>query len=62
MGKLTDFISVGPTFKYIGRIFGIKSKENYPNSTNLKLMHGINRVSIVMFVFAIIVLVFRYLL
>ena len=60
--KISDFINLGATFNYIGRLYGLKTKESYPTSSNLKIMHVINRVSIVMFIAAVIIMIFRYLL
>jgi hypothetical protein len=45
MGKLQEMLKVGPVFN--------------PASTNLKMMHGINKISIVLFLIAVIVMIFR---
>jgi hypothetical protein len=37
-----------------------KKDTNAPNNTNVKLMHGMNRLSIFMFLFALVVMVVRY--
>jgi hypothetical protein len=37
-----------------------KKDPNAPNNTNVKLMHGMNRLSIFMFLFALVVMVVRY--
>ena len=34
-------------------------KQNAEGSTNLKIMHGINRISIFMFAIAVVVMVYR---
>ena len=38
-----------------------KKDPNTPKSFNLKAMHGINRISIFLFIFGLIVLVFKLL-
>ncbi|ADQ16847.1 DUF6728 family protein [Leadbetterella byssophila] len=58
MSKLWDLLKIGPVFQYFGRVFS-KNKD-YPSSTNLKIMHGINRISIIMFGIALLVLLYRY--
>jgi hypothetical protein len=37
-----------------------KKDPNAVNNTNVKMMHGMNRLSIFMFLFAIVVMVIRY--
>lgn len=39
--------------------FWKKTETDNPSSFNLKVMHGINRISILMFIIAIIVIIFR---
>jgi hypothetical protein len=47
-------------WQQILRYFYLAKKDpNAPNNTNVKLMHGMNRISIFMFVFALIVMVIR---
>ncbi|MEO0471281.1 MAG: DUF6728 family protein [Bacteroidota bacterium] len=41
--------------KIIGYITFKKQDPDAPSSTNLKIMHGINRISILVFVFAILI-------
>jgi hypothetical protein len=36
-----------------------KKDPNAPVNTNIKLMHGMNRVSILVFLFAILLMIFR---
>jgi hypothetical protein len=36
-----------------------KKDENAPNNINVKFMHGMNRISIFMFLFALCVLVYK---
>ena len=38
-----------------------KNKSSRTSNVSLKMMHGINRISIVMFLIAIIVMIVRYL-
>lgn len=47
-------------FKQIAEYLYIRKKDpNRPDSDFVKYMHGINRISILMFLFAIIVIVYR---
>ncbi len=39
--------------------FWKKAPADTPSSFNLKVMHGINRVSILLFLFALIIIIFR---
>ncbi len=48
-----EYFSLGDVGRYILRIFG-KKDENAPKSINLRLMHGINRITIVIFILAIL--------
>jgi hypothetical protein len=59
MGKLQEMLKVGPVFSYFGRVFRKDKDGKYPASTNLKMMHGINKISIVLFLIAVIVMIFR---
>jgi hypothetical protein len=59
MGRLQEMLKVGPIFNYFGRVFKKDKDGKYPSSTNLKMMHGINRISIVLFLLALIVMIFR---
>lgn len=60
MGRIIELLKVGPVFQYFGRVFTKDKGGKYPSSSNLKLMHGINRISIIMFGIALIVMVIRY--
>lgn len=60
MGKIVELLKVGPVFQYFGRVFTKDKEGKYPSSSNLKIMHGINRISIVMFGIALIVMAVRY--
>jgi Ni,Fe-hydrogenase I cytochrome b subunit len=52
-----------PTFwEQIQQYLFIKKKpSDRPNGTNLKLMHGMNRISIIMFLIAVVIMVYRLL-
>jgi len=41
-------------------MFWKKEDANAPTSTNLKIMHGINRISIYLFIFALTVIIYRF--
>ncbi|MFT6880866.1 MAG: hypothetical protein ACI9DJ_001372 [Algoriphagus sp.] len=60
MGKLKEYIKVAPVFSYFVRVFKKDKEGKYPSSINLKMMHGINKVSIVMFTFCVLVLIYRF--
>jgi hypothetical protein len=36
-----------------------KKDPNAPNNTNIKLMHGMNKISILVFLFALVVMIIR---
>jgi len=46
----------GPVFGYFFR----KKDPNRPSNFNIKVMHGINKVSIVMFLIALTVMIVRF--
>jgi hypothetical protein len=47
-------------FNQILQYLFIKKKDaNAPNAMDIKFMHGMNRISIFMFIFAMIVLIYR---
>jgi len=60
MGKLKEYLKIAPVFSYFVRVFKKDKAGKYPTSTNLKLMHGINKISIVMFTLCILVLIYRF--
>lgn len=37
-----------------------KQQEGYKKNVNLTLMHGINRISLIMFLIAVIVMLFKF--
>ncbi|UFH53065.1 DUF6728 family protein [Spirosoma sp. KNUC1025] len=59
MNRFIDYLKIGPVFAYFLRVFR-KPDPSHPTSVNLRMMHGINRISIVMFLFAIIVYTVRH--
>ncbi len=60
MSKLKEQFKLGEAFSYFIRVFK-KPDPNKPTNINLRMMHGINKISIVMFLFLLIVLIYRYL-
>lgn len=54
----STYFQLGAVVGYFKRLFG-KKDPNAPSNFNLKMMHGINKISIVMFLIAIIVMVTR---
>ena len=58
---LRDYFQLGEVTTYFSRLF-YKKDPNAPSNTNLKLMHGINKISIVIFFLALIVMVTRAIL
>lgn len=52
------FRGVGEMGQYVLRIFG-KKDPNKPKSINLSLMHGINRISFIIFILALLYLIGR---
>ena len=49
-----------PFLRKILSYLNIFSKENKTTNINLKMMHGINRISIFLFLFAAILMLIRY--
>ncbi|WP_341225419.1 DUF6728 family protein [uncultured Arcticibacterium sp.] len=60
MSKLKEYLKLTPVFSYFLRVFKKDKEGKFPTSTNLKLMHGINKISIVMFSICVLVLIYRY--
>ncbi|WKV12011.1 DUF6728 family protein [Marivirga harenae] len=52
------YFQLGDVVSYFGRLFG-KKDPNAPSNFNLKMMHGINKISILLFLIAVIVMVTR---
>ncbi|HEV7378281.1 MAG TPA: DUF6728 family protein, partial [Dyadobacter sp.] len=55
---MKKYFQLGEVFTYFVRVFK-KPDPNAPNSFNLRVMHGINRISIVMFIFCLLVMIIR---
>jgi len=58
MKKIINFLSLGEVFGYFFRVFG-KKDPSKPDTSYLRMMHGINRISIVMFVFCLVIMLYR---
>lgn len=56
--NMKKYFQLGDVFSYFIRVFK-KSAPDAPNSFNLRVMHGINRISIVMFLICLIVMIIR---
>lgn len=56
--RLKDFFNFGEVFSYFFR----KKDPNQPKNINLSMMHGVNRLAMIMFVFAVVFLIVRALL
>ena len=54
---LRDYFSFGEVAGYFFR----KKDPNRPSNINLKMMHGINKISIIIYLIALIVLISRHL-
>jgi hypothetical protein len=50
--KILDYLNLAKLFR--------KKDPNEPDSSYLRMMHGINRISIFMFLLAMVILLFRY--
>ena len=56
--RIKEQFRLGEAFRYFFRVFR-KPDANHPTSINLRMMHSINRISIVMFLICIIVMIVR---
>jgi len=54
--SISDYFALGEVVRYF---FRKNNPDNKP-SFNLKVMHGINKISILMFLVAVIVLIIRF--
>ena len=52
--RIREFFKVGEVGHYLIRVFQ-KPDPNRPTNFNLRMMHGINKISILMFLAAIII-------
>ena len=57
-GKIRDFFSLGE----VGNYFFRKKDPSRPTNINLKMMHGINKISIIIFLLGVIFIITRYIL
>lgn len=53
--KLKEYFNLGEVFGYFFR----KKDPNRPKNFNIKVMHGINKLAILMFIICVIVIVLR---
>ncbi|GAB4404062.1 MAG: hypothetical protein OHK0053_29330 [Microscillaceae bacterium] len=58
VNRWQDYFKFGEFFYYFVRVFQ-KHDPSRPNSFNLRMMHGINRISIVMFLVCLVVILVR---
>jgi prolipoprotein diacylglyceryltransferase len=58
MSSVKNYFQLGDVFRYFIRVFR-KPDPNAPTSFNLSMMHGINRISIIMFLFCVVVMIVR---
>lgn len=58
MGKLKEFFSLGE----VGGYFFRKKDSSRPTNINIKMMHGINKISIVVFLLGVLYLVLKHVL
>jgi hypothetical protein len=58
MARFIDYFKIGEVFRYFFRVFR-KPDPSAPTSVNLRMMHGINRISIIMFLICVIVMIVR---
>ncbi|PQA59872.1 DUF6728 family protein [Siphonobacter curvatus] len=56
--RIKNQFKLGEAFRYFFRVFG-KKDPSRPDSFNLRMMHGINRISIIMFLFCLVVMLVR---
>ncbi len=54
--NIKEYFKIGEVFGYFFR----KKDPNRPQSFNLKVMHGINRIAILMFLICVIIILSRY--
>ena len=59
--KLKDFFQMGAVGNYFFRVFG-KPDPNQKTNFNLRMMHGINKISILIFLAAMILWIIRRLM
>lgn len=57
-GRLKEFFSLGE----VGRYFFRRHDPSRPNNINIRMMHGVNKLSILMFLAAVVYLVTKHLI
>jgi hypothetical protein len=58
MSRLKEYFKLGEVFNYLVRLFK-KPDPRYPNNFNLRMMHGINKISIMMFLVCLLIIFMR---
>jgi len=56
--RIKEQFRLGEAFGYFFRVFR-KPDPGKPTNVNIRMMHGINRISILMFLICVIVMIFR---
>ncbi|MCS7003784.1 MAG: hypothetical protein NZM38_00500 [Cytophagales bacterium] len=56
--SIIEYFSVGEVFMYFFRVF--RKNDSAKHNFNLRVMHGINKISIIMFLIALMVLMIRF--
>ena len=56
--RVKEYFQLGEVFQYFIRVFK-KHDPNRPSNFNLRMMHGINRISIIMFLICLIIIILR---
>jgi hypothetical protein len=59
MNKFIEYLKIGPVFSYFVRVFKKDKEGKYPISQNLRMMHGINKISIIVFLICVSIMIFR---
>ena len=57
--QVKEFFKLGEVGNYFLRVFK-KADPNAPSNINLRMMHGINKISILMFLVCLVVLLVRW--
>ena len=58
MSRLKNFFGLNEVFGYYFR----KKDSSRPTNANIKMMHGINKISMLMFLICLIVIIVRYIM
>ncbi|MGA0558672.1 DUF6728 family protein [Larkinella sp. VNQ87] len=61
MSRIGDYFKLGDVFRYFYQVFQ-KPDPSRPTNANIRMMHGINRISIIMFLICVIVMIVRAIL